>query len=68
MDSKTIFLQRREAYGRVNHYVIGEHAVAVKTLSRRRTVEKADVLALESLGFNVYVEGFVPARAMEVMR
>ena len=50
-DNKTVMIEERAAFGRFNYYVIGEHAVAVQTLTRKRTVDMNDVRALESLGF-----------------
>lgn len=41
---------RRRAYGRAESIPTGDHAEAVKTLTRRKTLTDTDMQALRSLG------------------
>jgi hypothetical protein len=46
----TVKYYRRRSYGRIEDIAIGEHADAIKTLTRRKTLTPEDMDALRSLG------------------
>lgn len=51
--NKNIKIEARNVYGNQTLYVVSEHAEAIKQLTGKRTIDKSDIRALESLGFMV---------------
>jgi hypothetical protein len=49
--NQVILIESRNVWGNTNHYVVGEHADAVRRLTGKKTVDASDVRALEALGF-----------------
>ena len=46
--------QTKTAFGQVRHYVVDEvQAAALKTLTGKKTINDADIIALQMLGLNV---------------
>lgn len=50
MSSNPILIEAKAVYGRVNYYVVSEHAQAVEMLTGKKTVDLRDCRALEMLG------------------
>lgn len=49
----TITFYEKFNYGQSDYYIASEHAEAIRTLTRRKTVNIHDINALKALGFNV---------------
>lgn len=49
----TITYYEKSNYGTPTYYIASEHKKAVQTLTRRKTIDRSDIEALRSLGFDV---------------
>lgn len=57
----------RSVYGNTLYYVTSSQAAAVATLTRKKTVDFNDIMALESLGFTCVMAGSEEVPAASVM-
>jgi hypothetical protein len=55
MESMTIKVEKRRVYGNDLIYIKSAHAEAIKTLTGKLTIDKRDIEALKTLGFDVEV-------------
>ena len=53
---KIIVIKKKDVYGHELLYVTDEKlAASIRTLTGKNTVSRADIDALESLGFNIFI-------------
>jgi|TARA_B100001939_G_C16801664_1_gene555938 hypothetical protein len=51
--SDTITLQSKNVYGNKLIYVVSHHAQAIQHLTRKKTIDSVDIVALQDLGFKI---------------
>jgi len=51
MFNRTITLKRKSVYGNTLTYVVSSHAQAIQRLTKKKTIDSVDIVALEDLGF-----------------
>tara|TARA_R100000458_G_C8231549_1_gene213090 strand:- start:278 stop:544 length:267 start_codon:yes stop_codon:yes gene_type:complete len=51
-----IIVEIRSNYGNEAIYVVSENAEAVRTLTKKKTIDRSDIAALRSLGLSVEVQ------------
>ncbi len=52
----TILVEKRNVYGVERIYVLGEHEIPLKSLTRKETLDSRDVENLRKLGFSFQVK------------